>query len=296
MTNDEKKTLANDRESINSSFVVPSFVISFQAVTFFGCICNNDLYPRRVRVRDTLQLRLKRMRPSEAETTRRLLRNLGLVAEKSLRDVALSCETSDATVMRACRAAGFDGFQDLKYHVLREFTTGTVQAVPTNQDSYKDDISASLQAAEASMQQAEKLIRTAQRIVLAGVGASFGIATVAMDVLFTMGKQALPVENEQMASFAFTAPVTGIVVLAISHSGETRFPVQVVTQAREAGVKSIGLTNEPASELARAVDVLLATQAVEPARGSYAIAPRICQLAVLDALFSRIGVEAVNDE
>jgi len=62
-----------------------------------------------------------------------------------------------------------------------------------------------------------------------------------------------------------------------------------VWRAREAGVKCIGLTNEPASELAQAVDVLVPTQAVEPPRGSYAIAPRICQLAVLDALFGRVG-------
>jgi len=79
-----------------------------------------------------------------------------------------------------------------------------------------------------------------------------------------------------------------LVLVAISHSGETQFPVQVVRMAREAGVKSIGLTNEPASELARTVDVLLPTQAIEQPRGSYAIAPRICQLAVLDALFGRV--------
>jgi DNA-binding MurR/RpiR family transcriptional regulator len=53
-------------------------------------------------------------------------------------------------------------------------------------------------------------------------------------------------------------------------------------------VASIGMTNEPASELAKAVDVLVPTQAVEAASGSFAIAPRICQLAVLDALFSRV--------
>jgi hypothetical protein len=39
----------------------------------------------------------------------------------------------------------------------------------------------------------------------------------------------------------------------------------------------------------RVVDVLLPTQPVEPPRGSDAIAPRICQLAVLDVLFSRVG-------
>jgi len=232
------------------------------------------------------------MRPSEAEATRRLIRNLSLVAEKSLRDVALSCETSDATVMRACRAAGFDGFQDLKYHVLREFTAQRDKAALAAPGGYQEDIQASLRAAEPSLDGAARLLRDAQRVALTGVGASYGVAVIAMDILFTMQKQAICVENEQMSNFAFTPPTAGLVLLAISHSGETRFPLQVVQQASEAGVKSIGLTNEPASELARAVDVLVPTQAVEPARGSYAVAPRICQLSVLDALFGRVSGEA----
>jgi DNA-binding MurR/RpiR family transcriptional regulator len=191
--------------------------------------------------------------------------------------------------MRACRAAGFDGYQDLKYHVLREFTNGATKEPEPHHDCYRADILASLYAAEATLDKAANLIRGAGRVVLAGQGASYGVAVVAMDILFTLGKQALPVQNEQMANFAFTPPVEGLVVLAISHSGGPHFPVQVVSMARETGVSTIGITNEPASELGQAVDVLLPTQAVEPARGSYAIAPRICQLAVLDALFNRVG-------
>ena len=240
-------------------------------------------------VKATLQDRLKEMRLSEAEVMRRLLRNLGVVAKQSLREVAAGCRTSDTTVMRACRAAGYDGFQDLKYHVLRELTGGEPKEAPASHESYNEDLHASLVAAKPALDVAVRLMRGAQRVALTGIGASYGVALIATDILFTLGKQALPVQNEQMASFVFTAPVTGLVVLAISHSGETQFPVQVVRQAREAGVKCIGLTNEPASELARSVDVLLPTQAVEPPRGSYAIAPRICQLAVLDALFRRIG-------
>ena len=53
-------------------------------------------------------------------------------------------------------------------------------------------------------------------------------------------------------------------------------------------MRSIGLSNEPGSELARAVDVLLPTQTVERPEGSFAIAPRICQLAVLDKLLTRV--------
>ena len=242
-----------------------------------------------MRVADALQSPLKDMRPAEADVARLLLRNLAALAEQSLRQVAAACQTSDATVMRACRAAGFDGFQDLKYHVLREFTSGRAPAVSPTPGAYSDDVAASVHAAGGALDQAVKLLRASRRVVLAGVGASQGVALIALDILFTLGRQAFVVQNEQMMAYAFTPPVTGLVLLAISHSGETQFPVLVAREAREAGVKSIGLTNEPASELAQIVDVLLPTQAVEPPRGSYAIAPRICQLAVLDALFTRVG-------
>ena len=240
-------------------------------------------------VSHTLQSRLADMRPSEAEVARRLLRDLGRVAEKSLREVAAGLQTSDATVVRACRAAGFDGFQDLKYHVLRELTGGGELKPAANGEShYGSDIAASVSAAEAALDAAAALVRSASRVVLAGVGASHGIALILTDVLFTMRKQALPIHDAQMAGFAFTPPVTGLVLIAISHSGETQFPLRAVLEAKKAGVKTIGLTNEPGSELARAVDVLLPTQTVERPAGSFAIAPRICQLAVLDRLLTRV--------
>jgi len=243
-----------------------------------------------VRVAETLQSRLKDMRPAEAEVARRMLRSLAPLAEQSLREVAAACQTSDATVMRTCRAAGFDGFQDLKYHVLREFTSGRTAAVPPSRGAYSEDLAASVKAANQALDRAARLLRDSRRVVLVGAGASQGVALIATDILFTLGRQALAIQNEQMMAFALTPPVNGLVLVAISHSGETQFPVLVAREAREAGVKSIGLTNEPASELAQVVDVVLPTQAVEPPRGSYAIAPRICQLAVLDALFNRVGL------
>ena len=134
---------------------------------------------------------------------------------------------------------------------------------------------------------AAQLLKQASRILIAGAGASHGVAVILTDVLFTLGKQALPVMNAQASGFALTPPLDGLLVLAISHSGETQFPLQVVKEARRLGVQTIGLTNEPGSELARAVDVLLPTQTVDRPAGSFAISPRICQLAVLDAWLTR---------
>lgn len=252
------------------------------------CTCNIISYSCCVRVKQLLQTRLRNMRRAEAEVARKLLRDLRRVAECSLREVARHLETSDATVMRACRAAGFDGFQDLKYHVLREFTSRTTPGKSANDSTYSADLAASLESASPAIDEAAQALESARRVALVGLGASQGVAMIALDILFTLGRQALLIQNEQMSAYAFTPPAQELVLLALSHSGETRFPVWVVKEARAAGVRSIALTNEPGSELARAADIVLLTQAVEPARGSYAIAPRICQLAVLDRLFSAL--------
>lgn len=272
---------------------------SMSASETVGCCgCNIKEYPCRMSVKKTLQSRLADMRPSEAEVTRQLLRDLGVVAEKSLRDVAAGLKTSDATVVRACRAGGFDGFQDLKYHVLRELTSGGQMRPAVNgEHHYQSDILASVDAADSSLGAAAGLLVDSSRVALVGVGASLGVALILTDVLFTMGKQALPIHDAQMAGFAFTAPVKGLVLIAISHSGETQFPLSIILEAKNSGVKSIGLCNEPGSEMGRAVDVLLPTQTVERPAGSFAIAPRICQLAVLDQLLTRVrGLEQKQGE
>lgn len=58
--------------------------------------------------------------------------------------------------------------------------------------------------------------------------------------------------------------------------------------AKQARVPTIGLTNEPASELAQIVDIPLPTQSVERPEGSFSIVPRLCQLAVLDRLIEEL--------
>ncbi len=247
-------------------------------------------------IRESLAASLPAMRRSEADVARRLLRDPGRVASHSLREVAAWCGTSDATVVRACRAAGYDGFQDLKYHVLRELTgPGKAPAAERTGDAQPDytaDIAAGLAASTAALPQALRLLKSATRVAFAGVGASLGIGMILTDVLSAMGRQALPLADEQALHFILTPPVKGLVLMAISHSGESRFALKAATEARRAGVPVIGVSNEPASELARSVDVYLPTQTVERAEGSFSIAPRVCQLAVLDRLVGMLRLPA----
>lgn len=238
-------------------------------------------------VKTTLQSSLSAMRPSEAEVARHLLRDSARVADHSLREIAAWCGTSDATVVRACRAAGYDGYQDLKYHVLRELR-GRKPAEPAtarvSTPDYAADIAAGLTASADALPKAAKLLRAASRICCVGVGASLGIGHILTDVLSSRGKQSLAVGDDPSLAFILAAPVKGLVLVAISHSGESRFALKATAEARLAKIPVIGLSNEPGSELAQSVDIYLPTQTVERPEGSFAIAPRICQLAVLDRL------------
>lgn len=237
------------------------------------------------------------MRPGEAEVTRKLLRDLGRVASHSLREIAAWCGTSDATVVRACRSAGFDGYQDLKYRVLREFTTHSRSRAASGRteagssDEFAGDLAASLSSSRHAIPRAASIISGCRRIIITGSGASMGIGMILTDVLFALKLQALPVEHEQQLQFALTAPTTGVCLIAISHSGETRFPIDAVRQSRLAGIPTIGLSNEPSSELARSVDVYLPTQTVERPEGSFSIAPRVCQLAVLGEVIQSVKLK-----
>ena len=77
-------------------------------------------------------------------------------------------------------------------------------------------------------------------------------------------------------------------VVIFTNRADEEMALRAVREARRADVPTIGLSNEPASELARSVDVYLPTQTVERPEGSFSITPRICQLAVLDQLVTQL--------
>jgi DNA-binding MurR/RpiR family transcriptional regulator len=242
-----------------------------------------------------IEAALATMRPSEADVARRLLREPNRIASQSLREVAAWCDTSDATVLRTCRAAGFDGYQDLKYHVLRALTTGggATEASPHADSLAWEDIQASLRASESSLPKAARLLARARQVAIVGWGASSGVGTILAEVLCTLGRPALPLPDDQAVDFALATPRGRLALVAISHSGETSFPLRAVRAAQEARVATIGLTNAPASELGRLVDVLLSTQVVERPAGSFSIVPRLCQLAVLEQLTDHLRRQLV---
>jgi DNA-binding MurR/RpiR family transcriptional regulator len=92
----------------------------------------------------------------------------------------------------------------------------------------------------------------------------------------------------QMMAAALLAPED--VVLAISHSGSTRDPVETAKVAKEAGAKVICITNNSLSPLTRTADLVLVTASRETRFRQEAMASRLGQTSIIDSLFTLMAV------
>jgi RpiR family transcriptional regulator, carbohydrate utilization regulator len=81
-----------------------------------------------------------------------------------------------------------------------------------------------------------------------------------------------------------------VAVLTISHSGSTLETVTATRLAREAGARTIVVTNLGRSPICAHAEVLLQTAARETRTRTEAMTSRIAQLAVVDALVSHVAL------
>jgi DNA-binding MurR/RpiR family transcriptional regulator len=79
-------------------------------------------------------------------------------------------------------------------------------------------------------------------------------------------------------------------VLAITHSGKTRDPVETLAVAQKAGAKTIAITSNPRSPITKHSDVVLLTSSRETAFRNEALASRLAQMSIVDALYTQIHI------
>lgn len=92
----------------------------------------------------------------------------------------------------------------------------------------------------------------------------------------------------QVMSAAQLAP--GDTAVLISHSGSNRDILQAAEIAREQGAKTIAITSLGKSPLTERVDVSLHTVSAETDYRSEALASRLAQLSIIDALYVNVSI------
>ncbi|MCI1017612.1 MurR/RpiR family transcriptional regulator [Microbacterium sp. C5A9] len=247
--------------------------------------------------------------PSLARIARVVARTPSIVVDSTITELASTCQTSVASVIRFCRAIGVDGYAALRMAVAAELGRESAQfGAPAG---FGSEISAadSLRQATAKVAALELLaieetvaaldyealaravdaVDIADRIVLFGVGASGLAAADLGQKLLRIGRLAVVASDSHEATAVAALGTTRSVAIGLSHSGTTRETVTFLQTARSAASITIAITGAASSPLVAQADHALLTHAREPRLRAGAMVSRIAQLAVVDCLFVGIG-------
>lgn len=244
----------------------------------------------------------KVLRKSELKVAGFVLANANDVIKMRIADLAKKSEVSEPTVIRFCRALGFDGFQSFKLQLARQLGMGSVYTQFAVDDTdtvtdlrnkvfdttvgslltVRDELSAD------ALEQAINIISNARRVEFYGFGASGSVAADAQHKFFRLQLSTAAYTDPHIQHMSAIALGKDDVVVAISQSGETRALLQSVSLAREAGATVIGLAPENTS-LSRQCSIPIYVNMEEDLQSYTPVSSRIAHLAVIDVLATGVA-------
>jgi RpiR family carbohydrate utilization transcriptional regulator len=252
--------------------------------------------------------RARAMRNSLPPAARRIAEviaaNPADVVHMSVTELADRAEASEGSVVSLCRRLGAKGFHHLKLALARDL----VQPVHfIHEDLTRDDdvstivdkiFLSNIQALKdtlkvldrAAVARAVQLILEAESVELYGVGSAGPIAEDAQYRMLRIGINCKVVTDSHIQ--AISASLTGpkVVVITVSHSGSTHETVTATRLAREAGARTICITNYGRSPIQSYADVVLFTMARETEFRTEAMTSRIAQLGIVDTLIACLAM------
>lgn len=252
--------------------------------------------------RFNLLLHIRTLLPSlneqEQKVGRYVLEHPSAVIYLAVSEMAQRCGVSDATVFRFSKKVGTEGYQNFKILLAQELAsaTSTPYATLGPEDSLvtavQKVIAADVKALEdtlsmldlTALERAVDALLAARRVDIYGSG---GAAVAALELqykLMRVGVRAVVHTDSEMQVISATLLTQTDVAIAISHSGELPDLLRALEVAKEAGARTIAITNHLASPIAKAVDINLSTAAQETLAHGYPRGARVAQVGLIDAL------------
>jgi len=208
---------------------------------------------------------LGHMRKSERKVADFVLANPSSVLDMRIIDLANRAQVSEPTVVRFCRALGYDGFQTFKLQLARylgssgiysQFSVSDADSIADVSRKVFDSTIGSLVAVReeldmAALEAAIEALSDASRVEFYGFGASGSVAIDAQHKFFRLQVTAAAYTDPHIQHMSAISLKPGDVVVAISQSGRSTALIQSVKLAREAGATVIGLVpdNTPVAQL-----------------------------------------------
>lgn len=228
----------------------------------------------------------------------------------TITELATKCGTSEATIARFVKKAGFETFQDFKLtlaldnneDIFEEEKDITIFKNDSPQEILRKVKLGSLKSIESTTSildinkflQAANFIRSAKRIEIYGVGSSSAVAKILQYKLTRLGFPSYALEDPHMQAISAATLNFGDLAIGISQSGSTKDTVDSLNVAKKHGATTISLTEHANSPITKSSDVVLEIFSGEnPVKTSAgrSILVQIFAVEILSGLLYSIGYE-----
>jgi DNA-binding MurR/RpiR family transcriptional regulator len=223
----------------------------------------------------------------------------------SVSGLAENSGVSVATVIRACKDLGMTGYQDLKVTLAQDIVTPlqSIHEEISAEDSASVIMDKVFQSSihtlrftydtlkAETVEEAAEIINRSRRVNIYGLGNSHSIAIDMQHKLMRLGIAAFAYTDSHMQIIASTYLGPTDSVFAISHSGSSKDVVDAAELAKKNGAKIISLTNIGKSPLGDISDIQLTTASKESHYRIVALASRVAQMTIIDALYTMIAIK-----
>lgn len=226
------------------------------------------------------------------------------IIHHTINQVADDLDVAESTVFRFCQRVGFKGYQALKIALasdvvaplqdIHEDITETDTALEIAEKIFSTNgktIESTRQILEgSSLEKTVELFLGARRIEFFGSGGSAVVALDAYHKFVRSGLQVSAMLESHMQLMSASQLTAEDVAVVISHSGASKETLDIAKLLKEKGVPTIAITNYAKSPLSKIADVSLFTVSQETAFRSEALASRIAELSLIDALFTAVMI------
>lgn len=217
----------------------------------------------------------------------------------SISALASRCGVSETVIIRLYRKLGYDGFHQFKIDIAQSMTAASPEGFSSlsasdSMEAVKRKVFAMTRQAledsvdtvdSAQLERACAVLMQAKRVVIASFGGSASVALDLAHKLLKLGIIATPFNDPHMQVMSATVMAAGDVLIAISHSGNSRDIVETLEVAKGRGVATILLTGFPHSPAAKVAQINLVAVSRETEYQTDSMTSRIVQLAVVDTLY-----------
>jgi RpiR family carbohydrate utilization transcriptional regulator len=246
---------------------------------------------------DSIRTQLDSLSKSEKKVALAVLAHPQQTVSENITALAKSAQVSEPTVVRFCRALGYDGWQEFKLKLAQ----GLALAMPgSNEQPSQDDLAADLinkicsrsintlldlrnNLQPEAIQRALDILIHSNKIEFYGQGTSGIVATDAQHKFFRSGVPTVAYADPAIHSIAASLLRVGDTVVAISQRGNNPALVRSVKLARKGGADVIVLAPS-GTALAECATVLIPIDLVFNIDPYTPISARLAYLVVIDIL------------